>query len=61
MMTRKHYIALAALIKDLGETLSMPDQAADIAFADYVTDLSDLFAKDNPNFDRARFLTACGL
>jgi hypothetical protein len=60
MMTRKHFIAVAALIKGLADTTADPAQATDIAVRDVADGLADLFAKDNPNFDRARFLTACG-
>lgn len=55
-MTKKHFIAFAAYIKSLpvkqygaGERRDMAEMVAKIA------------AQDNPNFDRARFLKACGL
>lgn len=57
-MSRKDYVAFAALLADHGDTLSDPTQASDIAWRDLVDDVADLFAKDNPNFDRARFLRA---
>ena len=58
-MSRKDYIAVAGLIRsrlvDTGDTV---DQWNAIAFAD---GMADLFAGDNPRFDRGRFLVACGL
>jgi hypothetical protein len=57
-MSRKDYVAIAALLRDHANTLSDPTQAWDIAVADLVNDVADLFAADNPNFDRRRFLEA---
>lgn len=61
MMTRKHYTQIAALVEDLAITTSDPTQAPDIAVADFVHGLANMFAADNPNFDRVRFVTACGM
>lgn len=59
-MTKKHYEAIAAVIlfekrRPLAhdEWLKIPEYIA-VALADY-------FATDNPKFDRARFLQACGI
>lgn len=48
-MTRKDYEKIAAAIKESREPMAL------------VNLLMDVFEKDNPRFDRERFLTACGL
>jgi hypothetical protein len=55
-MTKKHFIQFAEHIKNLpvkshgrGERESMANMVCEIA------------SKDNPRFDRARFMVACGL
>lgn len=56
-MTKKHFIKFAEQIKILlssgefnkGQTAKMADVVCQVA------------KNDNPNFDRARFLKACGL
>lgn len=57
-MSRKDYEAIAALLRDHADTLSDPTQAPDIAVRDLMDGMADLFAADNPNFDRERFLKA---
>ena len=64
-LSRKHYQAIADLIKDQ-MVLSQPltDQQSDaaaIAVSDLAIQLSHYFKADNSNFDRFRFLKACGL
>jgi hypothetical protein len=63
-MTRKHFEAIAALLNNAN--LAVVDengnpQAADIVVADLCNATADYFASENPRFDRAKFLTACGL
>ena len=48
-MTRKHYQAIAELISRGVDPVEL------------VHLLSDIFEEDNPRFDRAKFLKACGL
>ena len=63
MLTRKHYKAIAEIIKtqrDLA-TVFAGKQFAIQRISDIVDGLADYFAQDNPRFDRARFLAACGL
>lgn len=50
--TKKHYIAIAKIISkhNSGGQLS-----------ELVTALADMFAADNSNFDRARFIDACDI
>ena len=55
MMTRKHFEQTAAIIK---AARSQPQHKA----VEYIArQLAVDFADDNPNFDRDRFLTACGI
>ena len=48
-MTKKHLEALAAILRD-ARTVSVATQR-----------IAEYAAQDNPRFDRARFLKACGL
>jgi hypothetical protein len=54
-VSRKDYVAIAALLHDHAQTTADPTQAVDIAVRDLVDGIADLFAQDNPNFDRRRF------
>ena len=47
MMSRKHYKAVAEILK-------YTDEKQDIMLK-----LADMFEKDNPNFDREKFIDAC--
>ncbi len=53
MMSKKHYVMIAAAIRK--------DRHPDgLMWATNIANtLADGFAKDNPNFDRARFFAAC--
>lgn len=53
MITRKHFIAIANIVKTKGYDPYTRDCIA--------KGLADEFATINPNFDRDRFLTACGV
>ncbi len=55
-MTRGDYVMVARVIVDEVERAEDLDVIGRIAGG-----LADVFAADNPRFDRARFLTACGL
>jgi len=65
-MTRKHFVAIARIIRDEMEA-TLPETSPDfIRGAAYEVEemakgLADYFARENANFDRQRFLTACGL
>jgi hypothetical protein len=63
-MSRKHYEAIAADIKRRFKLIPDPDgrdqELAGQLFG-VANDLADLFEADNPNFDRGRFLKACGV
>lgn len=52
MFTRKHYNIIANIIKKNWEA------GTESCIAE---DLADYFEDDNPNFDRDRFLTTCGV
>lgn len=64
-MTRKHYEAVAAVIRDEVDSVSdLPTVQAvivRISLLNVADGLADVFAADNPRFDRERFLAACGL
>lgn len=64
-MTRKHFEALAKLIANAERKLMRGDLIHDAAVTQTLdiiaTDLADFCAAQNPRFDRARFLSACGL
>lgn len=58
MMTRKDYVATADILEVLVTTAtdeSFPD------IQDAVDAFAEMFAKDNPRFDRKRFVEACGI
>lgn len=57
-MSRKDYVAFAALLRDHAQTTADPTQATDIAVRDLVDGIADLFEQDNPNFNRERFIEA---
>jgi hypothetical protein len=61
-MTKKDYIAIARAlnVQLVGWTIAESPDAAKIV-AGIADEISDLFAADNPRFDRARFLQACGV
>lgn len=63
-MTRKDYIAIARVISDAAliqcGTQSEVELQAGVRRR-IAHELSDILAKDNPRFDRERFLKACGI
>lgn len=75
MFTRQHYKAIADSIASVtlmaaepnGGTVGTYEQrealrsGADIARNQIAKDLADYFTKDNPRFNRQKFLKACGL
>lgn len=65
-MTKKHFEAIARTIRDEFEaTLPSSDpefiRGAAYALEETAKSLADYFARENPRFNRAQFLTACGL
>ncbi len=55
MLSRKHYQAIAAIVADATDTGDV------IHVSDLTRRLADYFTRDNPAFDRAKFLAACGV
>lgn len=59
-MTKRHFESIARILKNARGTAidsgEAPMQVSDVALS-----LADYFANENPRFDRAQFLTACGL
>lgn len=57
-MTRKHFIKVAAIIA--GDYACSANDGERNRVKGIALSLSDMFAQENPLFDRARFLRACG-
>ncbi len=55
MLTRKVFEAQAAIIKE-----HLPKVGREFSH-EMASDLADYFERENPRFDRERFLEACGL
>jgi hypothetical protein len=65
-MTRKDYVRFAAMLKQQRITAMKPEYSEQHDhyhkwFDGIAFDMCKIFANDNPNFDRARFLKACGV
>ena len=66
-MTRRHFNAIAAIIRETIEAAPLESLTNDeaggrrIAACAIARDLATVCASTNPNFDRARFLSACGV
>jgi len=58
-MTRKDYVAIAAAINQAVPLY--PSPAGANALRCVSLEIADKMANDNPRFDRARFLKACGV
>lgn len=54
-MTRKHFVALAQLVNDRKGLIPTA------ALESLARDLADFCQQQNSNFDRQRFLDACGV
>lgn len=57
-MTRKDYVLIAKVIADIVSDFGQEEPVQPSLIAE---ELADALAGDNPNFDRERFLTACGV
>jgi hypothetical protein len=63
MITRKHFEAIADSIKNLKQGLIDSGELiySDLQLViDMVDDMCDMCRQDNPNFDRDKFIKACG-
>lgn len=61
-MSKKDYIKFAAMIKERmpeAKQLIRPDSF--IMLDEIARAMADIFQDDNPNFNRDRFLKACGI
>lgn len=58
-LSKKHHEAIAAAIR--AERCGPGSPAVETALDQVASRLADYFAADNPRFDRARFLAACGV
>ena len=64
MFTRKHYQAIAEIIKKRigdGFTGTDYDEGWNDAIRGIVPNLADYFKQDNSRFNRGKFLAACGI
>lgn len=64
-MSKKHFITIAACLADARpvstDRTNIGVNAAHHAIDCAARDMADRFAVENPRFDRARFLFACGV
>ena len=60
MFTQQYYKAIAEIIKKANEDYN-GGTPADMLLMCIKTDLADYFEQDNPNFDRDKFIAACGV
>jgi hypothetical protein len=62
-MSRKHYQMVAEVFRNNAEALANGSDSDEVwAMVEVLaSDLADKFSADNPNFDRKRFIDACGL
>lgn len=58
-MTRKHFVAVAAIIKAQVEATTSPEAQASLRAV--AVELAREFRSENPRFDSFRFITACGV
>lgn len=56
-MTRKDYVMIAEVFAQFGQMIELEETIG----ADIARNLADALQADNARFDRARFLTACGV
>lgn len=59
-MTRKDYVMIAETLADLMADFNNGGDDT-ISLTLVAVELAETLAKDNPRFDRDRFLTACGV
>ena len=57
-MTRKDYVKFANIIKQNYEVSTGPVK---FVLRDMIDSFAQVFSADNPNFDRSRFIEACGI
>jgi hypothetical protein len=57
-MQRRHFELIARILKEANESVSSREARA--AVSNIAATFSDALKRENPRFDRARFLLACG-
>lgn len=60
-MSKKNYVAIAAIIQNARANTSPEDKVAREAITYIASDLARVFARDNSRFNSDKFLRACGL
>ena len=60
-MTRKDYERFAAMLAGELALARFADDDRDYRVRNIILSTADIFAQDNPRFDRDRFYQACGL
>jgi len=58
-MSKKHYVKIAAALRELWERHT--DPAERTILAEVANSYSVIAIDDNPNFNKHRFLVACGM
>ncbi len=58
-MSKKDYEAVAGIL-NTQIRIAMSNKRDTTGLCNAAADMAGVFARDNPNFDRARFLAACG-
>ncbi|MDP2692306.1 MAG: hypothetical protein Q8O88_01540 [bacterium] len=68
METKKTFIAVANILKKKREVITVegneafsPNQISEALLNGLCREFADHFSKQNPKFDRERFLKACGI
>lgn len=59
MMQRRHFELIAGVLRDFRRT-SEPGGLAELATDELAERFADQLRKENPRFDRDRFIRACG-
>ena len=60
-MTRKDYELISKVLYNSAQATSVNPFTGKTLYDSLVEDFADALAGDNPRFDRARFLDACGV
>lgn len=60
-MTKKDYVLIARTLNDNRPLHGKPNNPDLFLYNRLAADFADALAAQNPRFDRARFLTACGV
>ena len=61
MFTKQHYKAIAGIVEQNAHKAEIDQTESFWIVANIARDLADYFTKDNLQFDRDRFLVACGI